>query len=187
MRYSVILADPPWRFTVWSAKGTGRSADQHYPTMSMEEIKSLPVDVLAADNCVLFLWACWPMIDQALDVIRAWGFKYKTRAFTWAKLTPSGLSFHFGMGYYTRANDEPCLLATPGRMPVADHGVPSLLVSPMREHSRKPDEQYGLIERLYPQGPYLELFARRKRDGWDSWGNEIASDISLAEIRRDAS
>lgn len=180
MKYDVILADPPWEFCVWNRDtGQGRSPASHYPTMSLDEICALPVEQFAARDCALFLWAVWPRIFDADKVISAWGFRYKTIAWVWAKLNRSGMGWFTGLGYYTRANTEPCLLATRGRMPVAAHDVLALIVSPVRQHSRKPDEQYAKIERLYPGRRYLELFARRRRPGWDAWGNEIESDILL--------
>jgi N6-adenosine-specific RNA methylase IME4 len=180
-KYDVILADPPWRFKVWATDtGGGRSPEKHYPTLTIDDICKLPVGDLAADNCVLFLWCVWPSIFEFPQrVMAAWGFEFKTNAFTWVKAKRSGFGHHFGMGYYTRANTEPCLLAVRGDMPIAAKDVLALIYSPVREHSRKPDEQYGKIERLYPNMRYLELFARKKRDGWDAWGNEIESDIHL--------
>jgi len=178
MEYPIILADPPWAFRVWSKDtGNGRSAESHYPTMSTDELCLLPVPATGA--AALFLWACWPVLPDALRVIQAWGFEYKTIAWVWAKLNRNNMGFFTGMGYYTRANTEPCLLAVRGRMPVAVHDVQALIVSPVREHSRKPDEQYSKIERLYPGGPYLEMFARRSRPGWDVWGNEVDSTIAI--------
>ena len=177
-RYPVILADPPWHFRNFAADAPGmmhqraRGANRHYPTMTTEEICRLapPSD----DNAVLFLWACWPTLPDALRVIEAWGFEYVTLAWVWVKSNPTGYGFFKGMGYYTRANSEPCLLATKGksRKP-ANRSVSALIYAPVREHSRKPDEQYAKIESLYPDGPYLELFARQTRPGWDSWGNEV--------------
>lgn len=179
--YRVVLADPPWQFRVWSEDtGQGRSAESHYPTMRVEEICALRPPV--ADNAVLFLWTTYPLLFEAPQrVIEAWGFEYKTAAWTWFKSNKSGMGFHVGMGYYTRANPEPCLLAVRGTMPVAVHDVRAVLFSPVREHSQKPDDQYLRIERLYPEGPYLEMFARRRRAGWDVFGNEVEGSISLAE------
>lgn len=180
MKYDVILADPPWTFSVWGADGGGRSPERHYKTMDIGDICKLPVNDFASDNCALFLWGCWPsLLDFPQRVIEAWGFEYKSLAWIWVKAKRSGFGFHFGMGYYTRANSEPCLLAVKGRMPVVAHDIQAVIHSPVREHSRKPDEQFNKIERLYPNMNYLELFARKKRDGWDSWGNEIESDIIL--------
>lgn len=165
-RYGAILADPPWHWRARSARGEGRSAKRHYRVMSLDEIMALPIADLAADDCVLFLWTINSMRPQALDVVRAWGFTYKTVAFTWAKQTKSGKGWHIGTGYWTRQNTEECLLATRGRPKRLSRSVPQLIVAPRREHSRKPDEQYERIERLV-DGPYLELFARQRWVGWD--------------------
>ena len=176
-KYGVILADPAWRYLVWSGKGTARSADNHYSTMTMEEIAALPVSDLAADDCALFCWACWPSFPDALRIIDGWGFTYKTMGFVWVKgeglpLFPDDIKDQMGMGHWTRANTEPCILATRGRPSRLDAGVRQTILDRRREHSRKPDEQYERIERLVA-GPYLELFARNTRPGWDSWGNEV--------------
>ncbi len=183
--YDVILADCPWAFEVWNpANGHGRSPEAHYPTMTTRELCALPIGSLAAKNCALFLWACWPSIFRDVPaVLSAWGFEYRTCAFVWVKAKRNGFGFHFGMGHYTRANTEPCLLAVRGSMPVTDKGVSQLIYSPVMEHSRKPDEQYGKIEALYPGKRYLELFARRKHSGWDSWGNEVPNDIEIRPLR----
>jgi N6-adenosine-specific RNA methylase IME4 len=174
--FAAILADPPWRFDAWSGKGTARSADNHYQTMTMREIARLPVDELAADDCALFMWACWPSINDALRIIDAWGFQYKTCAFSWMKADPYRLfaddaTPFAGMGYWTRANTEPCLLATRGRPKRLHADVRQGIIAPRREHSRKPDEIHGRIERLVG-GPYLEMFARQARPGWTVWGNQ---------------
>ena len=157
--YDVILADPPWSFRVWNKDtGHGRSAESHYPTMSIEDICALPIAELANENCALFLWCVWPSIfEYPQRVIDAWGFKYATKAFTWVKSKKSGFGFAMGMGHYSRANDEPCLLAVKGTMSVQDKGVLSIIYAPRREHSQKPDEQYNKIKRLYPNMKYLEL------------------------------
>jgi len=183
--YAVILADPPWPFQVWNqATGNGRSAESHYPTMSLEAIRALPVGELAAENCALFLWAVWPSLPEALQVIAAWGFEYKTLAWIWVKQTATGHGWHVGMGYYTRANSELCLLAVKGRMPMAVHNELSLIVTPLRAHSQKPDEQYAKIERLYPTVPKIELFARQCWPGWEVWGNRINNNDSHQPFAR---
>jgi N6-adenosine-specific RNA methylase IME4 len=174
--YKVVLADPPWTFATYSRKGKGRSAEAHYDCMSLAAIKALPVADWAAPDCALFLWATDPSLPQALEVIEAWGFAYKTVAFTWAKTTRDGTGFPIGCGYWTRANPELCLLATRGRPQRLSRSVRQLIVSPRREHSRKPDEAYERIEALVP-GPYLELFAREQRPGWNSWGNEVQAGL----------
>ena len=184
--YDVILADPPWDFKTWSEKGQGRSASRHYPILSIEDICNLPVREIANENCALFLWTTWPTIYKyPPKVFEAWGFTYRTEAWVWVKPL-AGLSsketaqiWAMGTGYYTRANSEPCLLAVKGRMPVADRGVISIISAPRRMHSEKPHQQYEIIERLYPNMRYIELFARAKRPGWDVWGDEVESDIDL--------
>lgn len=171
-KFSVIYADPPWEFKVYSGKGKQRSAERHYDTMSLDFIRSLPVQELAADDCAIFLWAVMPELPGALDLLKDWGFKYKTAGFTWVKQNRSGNGIFTGMGYWTRANAELCLLATRGSPKRLAADVPQVIMSPVREHSRKPDEAVPRIERLLA-GPYLELFAREQRPGWTTWGNEI--------------
>jgi N6-adenosine-specific RNA methylase IME4 len=178
--FGAILADPPWRFDVWSGKGTARAADNHYQTMTMREISRLPVDELAADDCALFMWMVWPSLPDALRIIEAWGFEYKTCAFSWMKADPYRLfaddkTPFAGMGYWTRANTEACLLATRGKPKRLNADVRQGIIAPRQEHSRKPDDVHDRIERLVG-GPYLELFARRTRPGWRVWGNEIRSE-----------
>jgi N6-adenosine-specific RNA methylase IME4 len=172
--YKVIYADPPWTFATYSRKGKGRSAEAHYDCMSMTDIKALPVAQWAADDCVLFLWTTDPLLEKVFEIIRAWGFTYKTVGFYWAKLNKgarAGQNFDFftGLGFWTRANPELCLLATRGKPHRRRADVHKLIVSRRREHSRKPDEAYERIEALC-EGPYLEMFARFQRPGWDSWG-----------------
>jgi N6-adenosine-specific RNA methylase IME4 len=177
-KFAAILADPPWHFMARSEKGEGRSAGQHYTTDRLGEITSLPVAELAADDCVLFMWMVDWCPGLALDVIEAWGFAHKTTAFTWAKQNQSGEGWHMGQGYWTRANPEDCWLATRGHPKRINADVRQLVVAPITEHSRKPDEFYDHIERLVG-GPYLELYARRERKGWITWGNELAFKMPL--------
>jgi N6-adenosine-specific RNA methylase IME4 len=171
-KFKVIYADPPWEFKVYSGKGKQRSADRHYNTQSLDDIKALPIANLAADDCALFLWCVWPELPGALEVIKAWGFEYKTLGFNWVKQTKNSDSLHWGMGYWTRANTEGCLLATRGAPKRQAMDVHQVIMSPVGEHSRKPEGTSARIERLLP-GPYLELFARRPMAGWTVWGNEI--------------
>lgn len=166
------MADPPWRFKVWSKKGAGRSAEQHYPVMDLPAIKALPVKDVAAKDCALFLWVIDSMLPQGMEVMDAWGFKFKTVAFTWAKRNRARPGWFTGMGYWTRANPEMCLLGTRGHPKRLDKGVPQLIVAQRQAHSVKPDEAALRIQRLVA-GPYLELFARRPRQGWTVWGNEV--------------
>lgn len=181
-RFSVIYADPAWSFDTWSAKGKILSSpDKHYGTCTTEEIKALPVAPLAADDCSLLLWGIWPLLPQVIEVISAWGFAYKSCGFLWAKtkkaaeaVTLDGDGLHWGLGYATRSNSEYCLLATKGSPKRIAEDVHQVIVAPVGEHSAKPEEAARRIEQLFG-GPYLELYARRPRDGWTVWGNELPS------------
>lgn len=174
--FGAILADPPWPFATWSHKGKGRSGEAHYNTMSHSDLNSIPVGDLASDNCVLFLWIVQTQIPQSLDLIRAWGFEQKSVAFIWTKgdglpLFPNDVTYQMGMGKWTRAEFEQCWLAVRGK-PTRQHAdVRQVINEKRREHSRKPDCVHERIERLVA-GPYLELFARKSRPGWTTWGNE---------------
>ena len=170
-KYSVIYADPPWSFKTYSDKGKDRSPENHYNVMNFKDICNLPVNNIANDNSVLLMWVIDPLLDKAFKVIDAWGFKYKTVGFTWAKTNKKSLGFFTGLGYWTRGNPEMCLLATKGKPKRISKSVPQLVVEQRREHSRKPDIMYQHIENLL-DGPYIELFARTKRKGWDCWGNQ---------------
>ena len=194
IKYGVIYADPPWAFQTFSANGHGRSAEAHYDCMSLDGIRSLPIADVADRNAVLLLWARDPMIPAAIDLIKDWGFEFKTVGFYWAKLNKrapglcvSADDFFTGMGYWTRGNVEQCLLATRGKPLRRNKGVRKLVISPRREHSRKPDEIHDRIEALV-DGPYLELFSRTGRLGWDSWGAQAGLfDAGHAETRRRSS
>lgn len=172
-RYSIIYADPPWRYYTYSKKGLGRSAESHYRTMSKEKIQALPVPRISAKNSVLFLWAASPCLIEAFQLIEAWGYTYKTVGFTWLKQCRKSEKLFMGMGYYTRANAEYCLLATKGRiLERKSHSILSAIISPIREHSRKPEEVRERIVKLFGELPRIELFARQTVAGWDCWGNE---------------
>jgi N6-adenosine-specific RNA methylase IME4 len=165
-------ADPPWHFRNWSAKGTGRNAISHYDCL---DFAALPVAEAAADDCALFLWAIDPLLPRAIELIKAWGFDYKTVAFYWVKLNSAAkhdADFFTGLGYWTRANPEQCLLATGGKPMRHGKDVRRLVVEKRREHSRKPDCVRERIERLVA-GPYLELFSRETKQGWECWGNQV--------------
>jgi N6-adenosine-specific RNA methylase IME4 len=185
MKFDVILADPPWKFDYWipgqGKKKGSRAAEAHYTVMDTESICALPVANLGKDNSILFLWGVWPRLKDIFDVMAAWNYEYKTIGFVWVKANKGGFGHFMGMGYYTRANTEPCFIGVRGSMPVAVHDVLQIIYSAVRGHSQKPDGQYSKIERLYPNMKYCELFARRKREGWLSWGNEVESDIDLLE------
>jgi len=176
--FKVIYVDNPWQFKTFSKKGLdGRP--QHYKRMTLKEIKALPVLDLAAKDCHLFLWTSAPFLEQAFEVLKAWGFKYSSRAFLWVKLNPTKAdtfifaddTFCFGPGYTTRSNPEDCLLARRGKPKRNSKSVRELMFAARREHSRKPDETIRRIEQ-YADGPYLELFARTTRKNWTTWGNE---------------
>lgn len=169
-RFRTILCDPPWKFETWSKKGLGRAPK--YATITLADLKKLPVGDLAARDCVLFMWGVWPMLPHALELIEAWGFKYKTAGFVWMKYSDAYVKLSVGTGYWTRANTEFCLLATRGHPKRIHRDVMQAILEPRREHSRKPPCVHGRIERLV-YGPYLELFAREERRGWTTWGNEV--------------
>ena len=178
-KYIVIYADPPWRYEVYSKKGLGRSAESHYPTMHLEEICSLPVGELADKDCALFLWVTIPCLLEGLRVLQAWGFTYKTIAFVLVKQNRKADSLFWGMGYWTRSNVEFCILATKGHPRRQDAGVQQVVISHIEEHSKKPQEVRDRIVQLMGDIPRIELFARQKVPGWDAWGNEVKSDISM--------
>jgi N6-adenosine-specific RNA methylase IME4/ParB-like chromosome segregation protein Spo0J len=166
-RYPVIYADPPWHFEVYNDEsGVERAASNHYPTMPLQDICSLPVADLATDEAILFVWTTSPYLEEALQVVLAWGFKYKTNI-AWVK-------DKIGLGYVVRNRHELLLIATRGDIPspLPANRPSSVIEAPRREHSRKPDEAYELIERMYPELPKIELFARQARPGWACWGNQ---------------
>lgn len=171
--FGCILADPPWSFKTWSGKtGTPhRTANDHYVTTETTSLADIPVASVCAPDCALFMWVVDSHIGEAIDLGRAWGFEIKTKAFTWVKTTKNGIP-RIGMGYWTRKQTEICLLFTKGKPKRRNMGVRELIMTPRREHSRKPDEQYSRIEALV-DGPYLELFARQAWPGWSAWGNEV--------------
>lgn len=173
-RYSIIYADPPWSFKTYSDKGKGRSAERHYQTMRKEDIQRLPIKSIAAKNSVLFLWVTAPCLIEGIELITAWGFTYKTVAFTWVKQNKKSDSIFTGMGYYTRSNAEYCLLATRGKvLERKSHSVSSVVLSHIERHSKKPNEVRERIVRLLGDLPRIELFAREQANGWDCWGNEV--------------
>lgn len=169
--YHVILADPPWQY---GGAGT-RATRNHYPTMPTADIAALQVQRVAHRNCSLLMWATAPCLPDAFEVMRAWGFDYRTVAFCWAKTNRTTGGYFMGLGNYTRRNTEYCLLGMRGKWPRRADAtrVAELIVAPRREHSRKPEESYARILELF-DGPYLELFARELRPGWAAWGNQVA-------------
>lgn len=184
--FGAILADPPWGFNLWWGGRTNktpagvpsRATVPHYAVMKEPELNALPVGDLAADDCVLFLWTCWPVLEWSMRTISAWGFTFKTCGFCWVKAHAGQIDMfrddfdpHMTLGYWTRSNSEVCLLATKGNPKRRDAGIKQAIIEPRRAHSRKPDCVHERIERLVA-GPYLELFARQSRPGWTTWGNE---------------
>ncbi|MCH5203105.1 MAG: DNA methyltransferase [Oscillospiraceae bacterium] len=175
-KYKIIYVDPMWEY---NNKGTRASADKHYSTMTISELKKLPVNPtsgggIAAEDCVLFMWATFPMLQEALDLIKAWGFTYKTIAFNWVKQNKSGSGLFWGLGNYTRGSSEICLLATKGKIKRVNAAVHSVIISPIQVHSQKPDKVRERIVELMGDIPRIELFARKKVDGWDCWGDQIS-------------
>ena len=171
-KYEIIYADPPWSFKAFSSKGNGRSAENHYSTMSIEDIANLPIQNIAAENAVLFMWVTYPTMERAFEVIKAWGFEYKTCAFTWVKRNKKTPSWFWGLGYWTRSNAEICLLATKGNPKRVNAGVHSVLDDPVSRHSEKPNSARERIVSLMGDRSRIELFARQPTDGWDVWGND---------------
>ncbi len=173
-KYKIIYADPPWSFKVWSDKGKGRSAENHYPIMSKKEIQTLPIQDIADDDAVLFLWVTAPCLVEGMELIEKWGFEYKTIGFTWVKRNKIADSWFWGMGYYTRANAELCLLATKGKpLERVSKSVHQIVDERIMKHSKKPDVVRDKIVELFGDIPRIELFARERVDGWDAWGNEV--------------
>lgn len=179
-KYGVIYADPEWRFEPYSREtGMDRAADNHYPTSATEAICARPVGEIAADDCVLFLWATVPMLPDALKVIAAWRFEYKSHA-VWIK-------DRIGTGYWFRNAHELLLVGTRGNIPAPALGTqwPSAVEAAVGKHSAKPDRFYELIEEYFPNLPKIELNARRARAGWDAWGNEAPTTADGAPIDHD--
>ena len=185
-KFGVIYADPPWNFDSWSEKGQGRSPSQHYKTMTVEDICRLPVGDIAADNSYCALWCVDPRLDEGFEVLKRWGFEYKTVLWYWIKLNRKSSwkldlindweyitrkDIFKGMGRYTRSNPEICILGRRGSPPIKDHSIDKTIIEPVREHSRKP-RLHDKIERLF-DGPYIELFSRTTHPGWTAWGNEV--------------
>lgn len=174
-KYNVIYADPPWSYK--DKRNTHPrlcgGALSHYETMNIEDIKNLPIPDITDENAILFLWVTFPNLQEGLDVIKAWGFKYKTLGFSWVKTNRNNGKPFFGIGYYTKSNCECCLIGIKGKPPKASNSVSSVVISPREEHSKKPDEVRDRIVEFTGDVPRIELFARQYADGWDCWGNEV--------------
>ena len=173
-KYSIIYADPPWEFKYYSKKGEKKkSAQAHYNCMKLEDIAELPINELSENDCILFMWVTMPFLEKCFDVIKAWGFEYKTCGFTWVKKNKVADSYFFGNGHWTRANAELCLITTKGKPKRVSASVRQICDARIMEHSRKPDEIRDRIVQLCGDLPRIELFARQYVDGWDCWGNEV--------------
>lgn len=172
-KYQVIYADPPWTYRDKADSGQ-RGAGHKYPCMELSDLLQLPIKSLAADDCVLFMWHVPVMPMEALKVLEAWGFRLVTmKGFTWHKTNPKAGTSFLGMGNWTRANTEDCLIAVRGKPKRIDASVRQFIESPHRGHSRKPDEVRDRIVQLIGDVPRIELFARHHAPGWDAWGNEL--------------
>ena len=173
-KYSIIYADPPWGY---QNKATRAAATKHYNTMTTAELNDMKIGRggggIAADDCVLFMWATFPMLKEAIELIEAWGFTYKTIAFNWIKQNKKSPGLFWGLGNWTRSNSEVCLLATKGKPKRASAAVHSVVVAPIQKHSQKPEEVRDRIVELMGDLPRIELFARTTAPGWDAWGNEV--------------
>ena len=178
-KYNIIYADPPWTFKTYSNKGKGRSPEQHYACMTIEDIKNLPIQNIADDDCILFIWVTFPLLKEGLEVIQSWGFTYKTCAFNWVKRNKKSPSWFWGMGYWTRSNSELCLLATRGKPKKVSSSVHQVVDTHIEKHSKKPNVVKDRIVQLVGDLPRVELFARQPTEGWHIWGNEVDSDIEL--------
>ncbi len=185
-KYGIIYADPAWQYNSRKNTGTkfGGGAMGHYSTMTLEDIKNLPVQDIAEDNSVCFLWVTFPKLQEGLDVMESWGFIYKTLGFSWHKLNKDD-SLFFGVGSYSKSNCEVCLFGTRGRVGIKldpkfpdklitkSNKVSSAINSKREKHSKKPTEIRDRIVQLFGDIPRIELFARQSSHGWSSWGNEI--------------
>ncbi len=187
-KYKVIYADPAWSYSVSSSVAGGRGQNTSYRCMRPVEIYDMPIEEISDKNSVLFIWATYPMLPEALYCIKAWGFFYKTNAFTWIKKNKKADTNFFGMGQWTRRNTEICLLATRGNPKAITHSISELIETEefpisidarIGKHSEKPDIFRDSIVRLCGDVPRIELFARKKFDGWDSFGNEVVNGVEL--------
>lgn len=179
-KYQIIYADPPWSYSDTQKSGGTAffGASVRYPLMKNKDIANLPINDLADKDCVLFMWATSPLLPEAIETIKAWGFKYKTVAFCWNKQSKNG-KWISNMGRWTMGNVEICLLAVKGKPKRICKNIKQLVISERKRHSEKPEEVANRIVDLMGDLPRIELFARNKRDGWDVWGNEVENDITL--------
>ncbi len=189
-KYQIIYADPPWQYNDKLGTDIAKMGgyDKYYKGMPLDSICSLPINNIAADNSILFLWATMPLLPSAFKVIEAWGFTHKTTAFTWIKLNPKSKTIFKGVGRWVMGNAELVLLATKGKPKRVSKSISQIVMSERSSHSKKPQEVRRRIVELMGDLPRIELFARKPSnmlmpddsyDGWDCWGNEVESDIEL--------
>ena len=176
-KFNILYADPPWKYERNKVQG---AAENHYPTMSIEQLCALDVEKITDENCALFLWSTFPFLPEALRLIKAWGFTYKTTAFVWLKQNRKNKDWFFGLGFWTRGNAEICLLATKGKPKRKSAKVSQLIISPIDKHSKKPDIVREKIVELMGDLPRIELFARQTTPGCEVFGNEVKSSITLS-------
>lgn len=173
-KYNIIYADPPWSYKdKRKGKKISGGASNHYKTMNINELKQIDILKICDENCMLFMWVTFPNLQEGLDLIKSWGFKYKTLGFSWIKTNKNNGKPFFGIGYYTKSNCEVCLIAVKGKPIKKSNFISSVIISPREEHSKKPDEVRKRIVELCGDIPRIELFARQEVEGWDCWGNEV--------------
>jgi len=188
-KYNIIYADPPWQFKYQSKKRTDGTSDdlnirdpqKEYPCMTIDDIYNMPVNEIADDNSILFLWVTYPLLKEGIKTMEEWGFTYKTCGFSWIKKNKKSDSLFWGLGYWTRANNEICLLGTKGKPKRVGKGVHQVVMSKIQKHSQKPDIVKDRIVELCGDVPRIELFARQRTKGWDVWGNEVPEEVTDKE------
>lgn len=179
-KYNVIYADPPWSYSNFQGKGSYYGdVSRHYKTLSLDELKELPIKELANENCVMFMWATFPNLKEAIELLEHWGFKYKTTAFVWVKVDKTGRPRTDGLGFYTNSNAEIVLIGKRGKLVRESKSVKQIVMAQKRGHSRKPQGVYVRIEEMYGNVPRIELFARNRREGWDAWGDEVPDETQM--------
>lgn len=171
-KYNIIYADPPWSYR--NMGNIQATANSHYETMKQEDIEKLgkTIEKISEKNCMLFMWATFPKLQEALDTIKAWGFTYKTIGFNWIKKNKNGSNF-FGVGWYTKSNSEICLIGVKGKPIKQSNSISQIIESVREEHSKKPEIVRNKIVEFCGDIPRIELFARQEAEGWDCWGNEV--------------
>ena len=188
-KYNIIYADPPWQFKYQSKKRTDGTSDdlnirdpqKEYPCMTIDDIYNMPVNEIADDNSILFLWVTYPLLKEGIKTMEEWGFTYKTCGFSWIKKNKKSDSLFWGLGYWTRANNEICLLGTKGKPKRVSKGVHQVVMSKIQKHSQKPDIVKDRIVELCGDVPRIELFARQRTKGWDVWGNDVSEEVTDKE------